>query len=136
VIPSLNNEIIKNGLNVAITYLLSSEILRRMINSNNSSLTMEYNEKNKEALDPLDMIKVYWSFYWRESLIELGVVLVLGIIGFFILRGSMFISFIPVVIILLISLLVLSYYIGRYVFRHVISSVWWSIGRIEITLEE
>ena len=132
VIPWLENEVLKSSLNIVITYLVSSEILRRMINSNDSSLTMEYNEKNKEVLDPLGMIKVYWSFYWRESLIEL----VLIIIFFVLFRGIMFISYISAIIIFLILLLVLTYYVGRYVFKHVISSVWWSIGRIEIVLEE
>jgi hypothetical protein len=93
---------------------------------------MEYNEKNKEALAPLDMIKVYWSFYWRETLIEL----VLIIIFFVLFRGIKFISFISAIIILSILLLVLSYYVGRYVYKRVISSVWWSIGRIEIVLKE
>jgi len=132
VIPWLENEVLKSSLNIVITYLVSSEILRRMINSNDSSLTMEYNEKNKEVLDPLGMIKVYWSFYWRETLIEL----VLIIIFFVLFRGIMFISHISAIIVFLILLLVLTYYVGRYVFKHVISSVWWSIGRIEIVLEE
>ena len=80
VIPSLQNQVVKNSLNIVITYLLSSEILRRMINSNDSSLTMELNEMNKEALDPLDMIKVYWSFYWRETLIELVFIIILKLV--------------------------------------------------------
>jgi hypothetical protein len=103
-----------------------------MINSNDSSLTMELNEMNKEALDPLDMVKVYWSFYWRETIIEL----VFIIIFFILFRGIRFISWVPAIITLLILTLVLSYYVGRYVFKHVISSVWWSIGRIEIMLDE
>jgi hypothetical protein len=130
VIPPLNNEIVRNFLNIVITYLLSSEVLRRMINSNDSSLTMELNEMNKEVLDPMDMIKMYWSFYWRETLIEL----VFIIIFFLLFRGIRFISLLPAIITLLILTLVLLYYVGRYVFKHVISSVWWSIGRIEISL--
>lgn len=132
VMPLLENVVLKNLINIVITYLLSSEILRRMINSNDSALTMEYNEMNKESLDPLDMIRVYWSFYWRVTLIEL----VLMIVFFVLFRGIRFISFIPAIITLLILLIVMSYYVGRYVFKHVISSVWWSIGRIEIVLEE
>ena len=120
VIPPLNNEIVRNFLNIVITYLLSSEILRRMINSNASSLTMELNEMNKEVLDPMDMIKMYWSFYWRETLIEL----VFIIIFFLLFRGIRFISLLPAIITLLILSLVLSYYVGRYVFKYVISSVW------------
>lgn len=132
VMPSLQNQVVKNSLNIVITYLLSSEILRRMINSNDSSLTMELNEMNKEALAPLDIVKVYWSFYWRETIIEL----VFIIIFFILFRGIRFISWLPAIITLLILTLVLSYYVGRYVFKYVISSVWWSIGRIEIVLEE
>gem|GEM_PF-6925390 len=134
-IPSLNDETVKMVLNAGVTYLLSSEILRRMINSNKSALEMVFNEKNKEVIDSLDMLKVYWSFFWREFSIQIGAVIIISLFSSIILSNVGFSGFIPVMIILGLLLLVLSYYIGRYVFKHVITSVWWQIGRIEIEIE-
>ena len=134
-IPSLNDETIKMVLNAGVTYLLSSEILRRMINSNKSALEMVFNEKNKKVINSLDMLKVYWSFFWREFLIQIGAIIIISLFSSIILSNVGFNGFIPVMIILGLLLLVISYYIGRYVFKYVITSVWWQIGRIEIEIE-
>src|SRR6056297_1476763 len=132
ILPVLGDGIFRSVLNTLISYLLASEILRRMINGNNSSLKMTYNEVNKESLDPIDMIKVYWSFYWREFLLQTGAMLIMGIVAYLLLRGARFFSIMPLIIVFLLIFFVVAYYIGRSVFMKVIDSLWWKIGRIEV----
>lgn len=134
--PILENQILRPILNIVVGYILSSEILRRKINGNKSDLYMVFNQTNKERLETFDFMKVYWSFYWRESLIGFVLLGMMSLIGYFIIKGVSYSALMLSLFIFVIMIFIASYYIGRYVFKHVISQVFWQIGRIEVDLED
>jgi len=109
-------------------YIISALLIKAMLNNNNSKMVLIEN-KQRVQTDFVEILKIYWSFFWREFLFALGIGLLSMIplmIGVFLVSSGSHISLIIVLLILtIVGTLVASYYIGRYVFMEVIEKVTW-----------